>query len=633
MSGGWAVRPGGAWTSSLLLVLLVVAVGIPLTEAAHLTLRGVMDAQWPGLVQSELPPPTCVLKQTMERRDQECAAGAEAPLCVAFTKIASRCTDQWLEHTRGVDVQGPQVFRRVEHALGAGAAAARGARGGLLLGLLFVGAAIASVRGEGIALRAPRTPVEFRLVHGLQLMTHGALVAAALADLAARGTLLEGSLTHGWAAGFAGLAAVDGWRLWRAGERSPGTWSTALPTVPLHTWMAGATLTYFALVTGDPGAAMPYLRDFTTLPDVYLAIPCLVWSGNLLMQTRVPDAVFGVLRPWRLPAPWQAWLVVCGAALPTAYVGASGVFVSAAGPTLYRELRAGGLTAQRARGATALAGSLGAVLSPSLLVVLISASDLRVSTGELFAAGRWVFVLTAVAAAVTLSARWGGEKWQTPTGAASAAGQSLVRLWPYVVACVAVWCVLAWGLGLVWNAATTWFWMPLLCLAWAGVEGSVRRASLVATEDAAPHIGGLLMLMAMTMCLGGTVAHAGVVDLAQLPDGRPVLAMAILVAILVVGGMVMEPLGAVLLVASTLVRPAEAAGIGAVHFWMVVLVAFELGYVTPPVAINRLLARRAAVQVDGEAGLMGPEDASPFLILGVSLLLVAFGPLMVGWRI
>ena len=58
--------------------------------------------------------------------------------------------------------------------------------------------------------------------------------------------------------------------------------------------------------------------------------------------------------------------------LPTAYTGASGIFVIAAGALIYHEVRHAGGSRQFALAASAMSGSLGVVLRPCLLVVLIA---------------------------------------------------------------------------------------------------------------------------------------------------------------------------------------------------------------------------------------------------------------------
>jgi len=101
----------------------------------------------------------------------------------------------------------------------------------------------------------------------------------------------------------------------------------------------------------------------------------------------------------------------------------------------------------------------------------------------------------------------------------------------------------------------------------------------------------------------------------------------------------MDPYGAVILVSVTIAQVAYANGIDPLHFWMVTLVAFELGYLTPPVALNQLLTR----QVVGEEELRLSElhegsfyrrherTLLPVIVMGSALLLVAFVPLIVGY--
>ena len=131
-------------------------------------------------------------------------------------------------------------------------------------------------------------------------------------------------------------------------------------------------------------------------PHVYVGIGLYIWAGMLLSRTRLARLVFGVLTPWGLPPALLAWLVVVLAAVPTAYSGASGIFVIAAGAVIFEQLRAGGADRRLALAATAMSGSLGVVLRPCLVVVLISIMNKQVTTDALFENGLYVFALTSV---------------------------------------------------------------------------------------------------------------------------------------------------------------------------------------------------------------------------------------------
>jgi TRAP-type C4-dicarboxylate transport system permease large subunit len=167
-----------------------------------------------------------------------------------------------------------------------------------------------------------------------------------------------------------------------------------------------------------------------------------------------------------------------------------------------------------------------------------------------------------------------------------------------------------------------------------GIEYCVRTA----TNQTTAEIGALLLLVSCSICLGGMIERSGVVEMFPSDFASVWTAMAVMVAGLVVMGMIMEAFGAVILVSQTIATIAYANGIDPIHFWMVTLVAFELGYLSPPVALNHLLAR----QVVGEEEVL-KADAEvangtfyqryervlmPMMTMGSVLLIVAFGPLI-----
>ena len=171
-------------------------------------------------------------------------------------------------------------------------------------------------------------------------------------------------------------------------------------------------------------------------------------------------------------------------------------------------------------------------------------------------------------------------------------------------------------------------------LAWDREGPTFRQTVLDATDESSSHVGALLMLMTASVGLGGVVERAELMNMVPADLGSPFSTMAVLVVILILVGMTMDAMGAVILVTVSVAQVAYANGIDAVHFWMTVLVAFELGYLTPPVAINHLLAR----QVIGEAAHVERGEGEsffeawfhiivPMMVMGTALVIVAFGPL------
>jgi TRAP-type mannitol/chloroaromatic compound transport system permease large subunit len=167
------------------------------------------------------------------------------------------------------------------------------------------------------------------------------------------------------------------------------------------------------------------------------------------------------------------------------------------------------------------------------------------------------------------------------------------------------------------------------------VEGSIR----IATTETVGHIGALITLMGLSMAVAGMVERSEVMQLAPHHFPNIWIAMTFLVVTKVILGMIMDPFGAIFLVSSTLAPIAYANGIDPVHFWMMVLVAFELGYLLPPVALNQLLTRQ--VVGDDEVNLADHEVRNksffrryerwilPSVVMTVGLAIVAYVPLIV----
>ncbi len=89
-----------------------------------------------------------------------------------------------------------------------------------------------------------------------------------------------------------------------------------------------------------------------------------------MLWTRLPELLLNVIKPYNLPVPMLASIIIFAAAFPTAFTGASGIFILAVGGVVYDELRRAGAGRQLALATTAMSGSLGVVLNPCLLITV-----------------------------------------------------------------------------------------------------------------------------------------------------------------------------------------------------------------------------------------------------------------------
>jgi TRAP-type C4-dicarboxylate transport system permease large subunit len=342
-------------------------------------------------------------------------------------------------------------------------------------------------------------------------------------------------------------------------------------------------------------------------------------------------------------------VIIFATAFPTAFTGASGIFILAVGGVVYDELRRAGAGRQLSLATTAMSGSLGVVLNPCLLIVVVAALNKEVTTTEMYGWGFWVFIMSASLFSFIVCKTEGNWKPRPAPGAVRAAVRELGPLIPYALTAAAVILVIWVVLGLQFNEYSAPLILPLVMLAVvmldagkAGQETGQSRTqaffdrSSSAASDSAVHIGALLALIGFSICLGGILERSDIVH-ALFPESltSPWLAMMVIVLMLTVIGMVMDPFGAVILVSATIAQPAIQIGIDPLHFWIVCLVAFELGYLSPPVALNHLLTR----QVVGETEVLAAERTGsfwhryqrlllPLAVMVPTLLLVAFVPML-----
>ncbi|MFP5482216.1 MAG: TRAP transporter large permease subunit, partial [Gammaproteobacteria bacterium] len=435
-----------------------------------------------------------------------------------------------------------------------------------------------------------------------------------------------------------------------------GSYGMGLLSIPLYAFMALNAGINFFMDDYIAGLAI-YFGQITELSSIFLNLALYLWAGMLLKQTRVVSLFMDILRPWKLPPEVFTYIVLLAAAVPTAYTGASGVFVIAAGAIVYREVLAVGARRHFALAATAMSGSLGVVLRPCLLIVVIAALNKEVTTSELYGWGLFVFILTSTIFMIIALLKAEGRVTERAK-AKEALPQSLralVPVSPYIVIVMLVIFGYEYLLDTKLDEFTAPVMLPVIMLFVIifdklrggptkvggdtpaekkknqGLEMAVRSA----TTETIGHIGALIMLMALSISVGGMIERSGLMSVVPAEMGSIWMALTIFMFMMVFIGMVMDPFGAVILVSATVAPIAYSNGIHPVHFWMIVITAFELGYLSPPVALNQLLAR----QVVGEAEMdKAAEDTKhkpfyyryerwllPVYTLFIGLLIVTYG--------
>ncbi|MBA1145979.1 TRAP transporter large permease subunit [Ectothiorhodospiraceae bacterium WFHF3C12] len=660
--------------------LLLATIAFSMSAYVHSQMLAVGQSIWDsyGLVRHDVQEPACnpdpdidirvrqQLRQARERQaDSLLAPTPPDPERIRESLIAQReqCRDDHAAFERSRELrESPalQAYAAVEGAVGAVSVAGLDAQQYLLVLIVLTCAWMATTVYGQVAIRSPLTRLDCRVGSALQLIANAALLWSAVSWREVAGAAgAEASALHPvWIAGFAVLTLISVYQLINVPRQAGhgGAPGHALLTVPLYTWMTLVAAGYFFLAEAYPSGLAVQLIKMVKQADLYLHVALYVWAGMLIKQTRLATLLFDIARPWKLAPELITIVVVFVAAVPTALTGASGILLVAVGAVIYDEIRLSGARRPLAFAATAMSGSMGVVLNPCLMVVVVAALNRQVTTSQLYGWGGYVFLLTSAAfAIVTLLTRRSPLTFASPREAIPGSLKALRPLLPYVVIALAVVVFFAVALDQPFNEFSAPIILPLTLLIMLLYDRSaVRRQNggepprredgfwyrvRESTSESTMHIGALLMLMALSIALGGVVERSGIMAAFPADFGSIWMAMGALVVVLVIVGMFLDPYGAIILVSATVASVAYDNGIHPVHFWMVVLVAFELGYLTPPVALNQLLTR----QVVGERELVLAHDEArqrnsfwgrherlllPITVMASSLLLVAFMPLL-----
>ncbi|MGH8492418.1 MAG: TRAP transporter large permease subunit [Moraxellaceae bacterium] len=541
----------------------------------------------------------------------------------------------------------------------------------MILLLMVLIASIHTTMGEHhIALRPPKSRIDFRIYSVMMTAANAMLTFSSVAYL--RMQLNSGIpvdkpiLNYLWIGMFGILTLISLRQVLFLPKRAEdgGSVGLAMLSIPLYAWMSLIGGAYF-LSQGHTSAQAIYLNQMVELTGVFLNLALFIWAGMLLKQTQLVDRFLDMLRPWKFSPEMLTYFILLGAALPTAYTGASGIFVIAAGALIYHEVRNAGGSRQFALAASAMSGSLGVVLRPCLLIVVIAALNKQVTTSQLYQWGFAVFFLTSTLFLIAAQmSRTKKVKLEDPAVAVPAMLRAVLPFLPYLVVFAIIWAAYKYLLNTKLDEFTAPVIMPVIMLllvvydrlrknrkadasaaevgpsaavpgrGFKAVEGSIRFA----TNETIAHIGALILLMALSLSMGGVVERSGMMEHFPHTFANPWIAMATFMGMMVFIGMIMDPFGAVILVSATIAPVAYNSGIDPIHFWMMVLVAFELGYLSPPVALNQLLLRQ--VVGEEETKLAGEEVKHlgfyrrferwilPVAVMASGLIITGFGPLL-----
>ncbi len=389
--------------------------------------------------------------------------------------------------------------------------------------------------------------------------------------------------------------------------------------------IVGAAVAYAWLVVGEGDVAPLFLDAWDGLNrEVLLSVPLYVLAGNIMSRGEIADRLVDLMRAFTAPVPGGlAIATVLSCAMFAAISGSGTVTLLAVGGVMYPALLKEGYSRKFALGALCAAGTLGIVVPPSIPVILYGVMT-QTNIADLFIAGIGpAAVLIGLMATYSLivnrripatSIDW------AVLGTAAKRGVWAV-LMPVII------------LGGIYSGHFTATESAAVAVVYALIVETLihrqlgMRDLMDVTSETAKLLGSLFPILMFALGLNMFFAFEQVPEklvglLSGVIDTRVGFLLLTNLLLLVVG-CVMDIGSAILILAPILEPVAAAQGIDPIHFGMIMVVNLEIGYLTPPLGLNLIVAMSAFRESFGVI----VRAVLPFLALMlIGLAIVTFWP-------
>ncbi|MCP5264850.1 MAG: TRAP transporter large permease [Burkholderiaceae bacterium] len=388
-------------------------------------------------------------------------------------------------------------------------------------------------------------------------------------------------------------------------------------SIPLVLLVAAA---YVHMAWGDGN--LTYLVEdiwYAVDNDLLLAIPMFLLAGSTMTRGSIAQRLIDVIRvatQWLPGGLGVATILSC--AVFAAISGSSPVTMLAIGSILYPALLREGYDKRFALGAVASAGTLGIIIPPSIPMILFGIVNER-SIVDLFIAGMIPgLLLTAVLAGYSLY-----RNRHLP--AKSVSGKEMFAalkrgIWAMLLPVILLGGIYSGYFSPTESAAVALGYAVLVELV-VHREMKLRDFYQVGV-DTAKMLGTLVPIVAVSLSLQKLLTVNGAQQaLAEwvltMVDSKIAFLLAVNVLLLIVGCFV-DVVSATLVLSPLLLAPAIHYGIDPIHFGIIMVINLEIGFLTPPVGLNLIVAMSAFK----ENFLLICRSVVPFVLLMVAVLMV-----------
>lgn len=348
------------------------------------------------------------------------------------------------------------------------------------------------------------------------------------------------------------------------------------------------------------------------------SVPMFLLLGYISYHTKLTEGLFRAARAWLSVLPGGlAIAAILGSAGFAAVSGSSVACSATMGRIAVPEMLKSGYDPQLATGTVAVAGTIGALIPPSVIMILYGIVA-QVPITDLFLAGITAGLLTALGYIAVVLLRVAVTPSLAPSlGERASRAERLAALkdtWPVLLIMLGIFSGLFSGVFTPTEAGAVGATLATLV---AGVKGTLTWVRFRdAIQETVLTTGALIVIGVGASLLTRFLALSGTGDFlssAILDSGAgPALLLLGVVVVYLLLGMFLEPIGAMLLTLPIILPVIDGAGFSLLWFGIVLTKLLEIGMITPPIGMNVFVIK----------SVVGPSVSTAAIFRGIGWFLV-----------